>query len=74
MISGSGSAWPLRSSPVDVFEFLIGAMRLAAAYDLERTLTLRWARSPVWSGGVMLLLKSWPTDFRPHPLRVVSIM
>jgi hypothetical protein len=32
-------------------------------------------RSPLLrSGGVMLLLKSWPTDSRPHPLRVVSIM
>jgi len=51
-----------------------GAMRLAAAYDLDRTLTLRWARSPVWSGGVMLLLKSWPTDFRPHPLRAALII
>ena len=41
MISGSGSAWPLRSSPVDMFELLKGATRLAAAYDLDRTLTLR---------------------------------
>jgi hypothetical protein len=41
MISGSGSAWPLRSSPVDMLELLKGAMRLAAAYDLDRTLTLR---------------------------------
>jgi len=70
VVSGSGSAWPLRSSPADMFELSKGATRLAAAYDLDRTLTLRWARSPVWSGGVMLLLKSWPTDLRP--LRCVS--
>jgi hypothetical protein len=41
MISGSGSAWPLRSSPVHMFELSKGATRLAAAYDLDRTLTLR---------------------------------
>ena len=41
MISGSSSAWPLRSGPVDMFELSIGTMRLAAAYDLDRTLTLR---------------------------------
>jgi hypothetical protein len=41
MISGSDSAWPLRSSPVHMFELSKGAMRLAAAYDLDRTLTLR---------------------------------
>ena len=41
MVSGSGSAWPLRSSPVHMFELSKGAMRLAAAYDLDRTLTLR---------------------------------
>jgi len=74
LFSGSDSAWPLRSSPADMFELSRGAMRLAAAYDLDRTLTLRWARSPVWSGGVMLLLKSWPTDFRPHPLRAALII
>ena len=41
MISGSGSAWPLRSSPVDMFELSEGAMRSAAAYGLDRTWTLR---------------------------------
>ena len=41
MISGSGGAWPLRSSPVDMFELSEGAMRLAAAYGLDRTWTLR---------------------------------
>jgi len=41
MVSGSGSAWPLRSSPADMFELSKGAMRLAAAYDLDRTWTLR---------------------------------
>ena len=41
MVSESGSAWPLRSSPAYMFELLKGAMRLAAAYDLDRTWTLR---------------------------------
>jgi len=41
VVSGSGSAWPLRSSPADMFELSKGATRLAAAYDLDRTLTLR---------------------------------
>ena len=41
IVSGSGSAWPLRSGPVDMFELSEGAMRVAAAYDLDRTWTLR---------------------------------
>jgi hypothetical protein len=41
MVSGSSSAWPLRSSPADMFDVLEGAIRLAAAYDLDRTWTLR---------------------------------
>src|SRR2546430_9815674 len=41
VVSESGSAWPLRSSPADMFELSTGATRLAAAYDLDRTLTLR---------------------------------
>lgn len=41
MVSGSGDAWPLRPSPADMLELLAGAMRPAAAYDLDRTLTLR---------------------------------
>jgi len=40
-ISGSDSAWPLRSSPVNVFQIVEGAMRLAAAYDLNCVWTLR---------------------------------
>ena len=41
LIKGSGSAWPLRSSPVNVFQIVEGAMRLAAAYDLNCVWTLR---------------------------------
>jgi hypothetical protein len=41
MASGSDSAWPLRSAPAYMLEFSKGAMRLAAAYDLDRTWTLR---------------------------------
>ena len=41
MVSGSVDAWPLRSGPADMLELLEGAMRLAAAYDLDRTWTLR---------------------------------
>jgi len=50
------------------------AMRLAAAYDLGRAATLRRARSPIWSGGVMLLSKSGPTDLRPPLLRATAIV